>query len=153
MSCCFIKAVATFQSEAEVSVVRPQRGSILSPAGEHAVRLCDTSTHQVINENSNITLCSRQRYWRHVKRPAGSVHPCPQPLWRQKTKEKHPPQGLIVSAVTETCPPTEQVWKEEIFDVQKRLMIFICDIFTSFSRDKRLKIGQQCYCHQLIGIK
>lgn len=50
-------AVLTFQSEAEVSVVRPQRGPKLSPAGEHAVGLRYTATHQVIDENTDVALC------------------------------------------------------------------------------------------------
>lgn len=70
----------TFQSEAQVSVVRPKRGSKLGPAGEHAVGLCDASAHQIIDENPDVALCPRQCHGGHGERRAGSVHPRPQAL-------------------------------------------------------------------------
>lgn len=81
------EAVPTFQSEAEVSVVRPQGGPKLCPAGEHAVRLRDASTHQVINENSDVTFCPRQHRRRHGERPTSGVHPRPQALQDSKWQE------------------------------------------------------------------
>ncbi|PWA16700.1 hypothetical protein CCH79_00017494, partial [Gambusia affinis] len=45
---------ATFHRKAEVSVVRPQRSPKLRPAGEHAVRFGNSSTHQVINEDADV---------------------------------------------------------------------------------------------------
>lgn len=86
----------TFQSEAEVGVVRPQRGSKLSPAGEHTVGFCYASAHQIINENSNVTLCPRQCHCRHAERPAGSIHPRPQALCRQE-------QPLSSTVIMEIC--------------------------------------------------
>ncbi len=74
----------TFQSEAEVGVVRPQRRSKLGPAGEHAVRLCDASTHQIVDENADVTLCPRKSHCGHGERRAGCVHPCPQALQEQE---------------------------------------------------------------------
>lgn len=73
----------TFQSEAEVGVVGPQRGTELSPAGEHAVGLGNAATHQVVNENADVALCPGQRHCSHGKRSAGCIHPRPQALHKQ----------------------------------------------------------------------
>lgn len=75
-----LDTLPTFQSEAQVSIVGPEGGSKLSPAGEHAVRLCNAATHQIIDEDSDVTLCPGQRHRGHGERLAGSVHPCPQAL-------------------------------------------------------------------------
>lgn len=76
-------ALPTFQSEAKVSVVWPKSRSKLCPAGEHAVRLRDAPTHQIVDENSDVALRPRQRHCRHGERPACSVHPRPQALQKQ----------------------------------------------------------------------
>lgn len=77
----------TFQSEAQVGVVGSQRGAELGAAGEHAIRFRYTSTHQVIDQHTDVTLGPGQGYWRHGERPAACVYPSPQTLKKQGTFE------------------------------------------------------------------
>lgn len=75
----------TFQSEAEVGVVGPQRRAELGPAGEHAVGFRHAATHQVVDQNPDVALGPGQGHRRHGERLAACVHSRPQALQKQGT--------------------------------------------------------------------